>query len=226
MLNYQQMRYIFVVMAVISTVPVVPPCSPGPCAVTMPGSPISPGSPTRTLNGLPGMWHPLNLTSMEWTPFSRGMKRIAFLSEHEGQHKWRCYWSATHKWCSQIKKKPELCLLKSTLYNKVRLVRTAVKLSDIAFLRRAGGGVDFGVNYTSSPVALHHERCLLVYLQVLLLQKTGKNIIRIYVCVYAYACVCGRTFKGHKVCDSSCLSENRLRLGVRGRKGQSLQRGV
>lgn len=181
MLNYQQMWYIFVVMTVISTVPVVPPCSPGPCAVTMPGSPISPGSPTRTLKGLPGMWHPLNLTSMEWTPFSRGMKRIAFLSEHNRQHKWRCYWSVSHKWCSQI-------LLSSTLYYKVRLVRTAVKLSDIAFLRRARGGVDFSVNHTSSPVALHHEGCLLVYLQVLLLQKTGKNMIRIYVCTCM--CVC------------------------------------
>lgn len=92
--------YIFVVVVI----PVVPPSSPGPCAVTMPGSPTSPGSPTRTLKGLPGMWHPLNLTSMEWTPFSRGMKWIVLLSEHNKSG------HITPKWCLQIQKKVEFSL--------------------------------------------------------------------------------------------------------------------
>ncbi len=94
------------------------------------------------------------------------------------------------------KKKAELCFLKSTLYYKVSLVHTTVKLSDIAFLRRARGGVDFGINHTSSPVALHHEGCLLIYLQVFLLQKTGKNMIRIYVCTCICLCVCACTYEG------------------------------
>lgn len=68
-----------------------------------------------------------------------------------------------------------LCLLQS----EVRFVHTTVKLSDIAFVCRARGGVNFGVNHTASPVALHHKRCLLVYFQVLLLEKTRRNIIRI-----------------------------------------------
>lgn len=46
-----------------------------------------------------------------------------------------------------------LCLLQS----EVRFVHTAVKLSDIAFVCGAGGGVNFGVDHTASPVALHHE---------------------------------------------------------------------
>ena len=60
--------------------PVVPLSSPVPYAETRPGSPLCPGSPTLTSKGLPGMWVPLNLTSMVWMPFSRGMKRIAYLS--------------------------------------------------------------------------------------------------------------------------------------------------
>lgn len=93
-------------------------------------------------------------------------------------------------------------LLKSTLYYKVRFVCTTVKLSDIAFLRRSGRGVDFCVNHTSSPIALQHEGCLLVYLQVLLLQKTGKNMIRIQY-IYLGACVCACTSR-----DTKCVTHH------------------
>lgn len=58
-------------------IPVVPPSSPGPKADTIPGSPTCPISPTRILKGLPGMWLPLKRTSMEWTPFSLGINRMA-----------------------------------------------------------------------------------------------------------------------------------------------------
>lgn len=60
--------------------PVMPPSRPGPYAETRPGSPAWLCSPTRILKGLPGMWRPLNLTSIECTPFSRGMNRMVDLS--------------------------------------------------------------------------------------------------------------------------------------------------
>lgn len=63
-------------------------------------------------------------------------------------------------------------------------MHTAVKLSDIAFLRRTGGGVHFGINHTASPVALHHEGGLLVYLQVLLLENDREEYNQEYnMCV-------------------------------------------
>lgn len=76
--------------------------------------------------------------------------------------------------------------------------RTAVELGDIAFLRGARWSVNFGVNNASGPVALHHEGCLLVYLQIFLLKKTGNASIRT-MCLH---------LQGHKVCDS-CLNQNR-----------------
>lgn len=90
---------------------------------------------------------------------------------------------------------------------KDRLVHTTVQLSNVAFLRRARWGVDFGIYHTSSPISLHHEGGFLVYLQILLLQKIGKHmnmcVCALYVCVW-------QSLGGHKVCDSSCLNENRL----------------
>lgn len=82
--------------------------------------------------------------------------------------------------------------------------RTAVELGDIAFLRGARWSVNFGVNYASGPVALHHEGGLLVYLQIFLLKKTGSASIRT-MCTSVRVCP---HLQGHKVCDS-CLNENR-----------------
>lgn len=88
---------------------------------------------------------------------------------------------------------------------KLRFVNTAVKLSDIAFLRRAGGGVNFGINHTASPVALHHEGGLLVYLQVFLLEndrnKNDKNITKNITCVHECVHLCARTSR-----DTKCVT--------------------
>lgn len=64
--------------------------------------------------------------------------------------------------------------------------------------------MNFGVNDTSSPVALHHEGCLLVYLQIFLLKKTANASVRT-MCAYVRVCL---HLQGHKVCDS-CLNQNR-----------------
>lgn len=82
--------------------------------------------------------------------------------------------------------------------------RTAVELGDIAFLRGARWSVNFGVDDASSPVALHHEGRLLVYLQIFLLKKTASASVRT-MCVCVRACL---HLQGHKVCDS-CLNQNR-----------------
>lgn len=57
---------------------------------------------------------------------------------------------------------------------------TTVKIGDVALLRGARGCVNFGVNNATSPVTLNHKRCFLVYLQVLLLEQTQGNVIRMY----------------------------------------------
>lgn len=59
-------------------VPVFTSPRPLPVACTAAGS-ASP-LPTFRRYGDPGMWTPLNLTCMLWTPLSRGMKRTEYMS--------------------------------------------------------------------------------------------------------------------------------------------------
>lgn len=89
------------------------------------------------------------------------MKRTAFLSEKDQNLR-----------CKRLFLNPQY--LKTQLW-----ARTTVKISDIALLRGARGGVNLGINNATSPVTLHHEGCLLVYLQVLLLEQKHSNVIRI-----------------------------------------------
>lgn len=120
------------------------------------------------------------------------------------QHKWGCYWSVTHKWCSQIFKKnnslsPEVYFVR---WSEVRAYRCQAQWHSTPLKSRRG------CELWRQP---HLERrCAAPWRTPLGLPSgpsPGKEYNQNIMCVYAYVRVCARTSR-----DTKCVTHAWTRI--------------
>lgn len=104
------------------------------------------------------MWAPLNLTSIEWTPFSWGMKRMVCLSV--GQR-------VGEGLCSSSPRPPAGPGTGGQGQGQL----TAVQLRHVALLHRARGRVHASIDHAPGTIQLHCKGRRLVHLEPRLLQR-------------------------------------------------------